>query len=102
MVQLEREYSRPCIIVDACEQRLRNAKAIKPDDQGKCLSNLLEKTKITLEGIGYFGSLNTPNVMTQLINQLPFEFRRLWVKESVAVEARSGQIEIFLILLLSL
>ena len=33
--------------------------------------------------------------MTQLINKLPFEFRRLWVKESVAVEAQSGQIAHF-------
>ena len=32
MGRLEREYGRPCIIVDACEQRLRTAKAVKPDD----------------------------------------------------------------------
>ena len=97
MGRLEREYGRPCIIVDACEQRLRTAKAVKPDDPEslKCFSDLLEKTKITLEGIGYFGSLNTLDVMTQLINKLPFEFRRSWVKESVAVEAQSGQIADF-------
>ena len=33
--------------------------------------------------------------MTQLSNKLPFEFRRTWVKESVAVEAQSGQIADF-------
>ena len=97
MGRLEREYGRPCIIVDACEQRLRTAKAVKPDDPEslKCFSDLLEKTKITLEGIGYFGSLNTLDVMTQLINKLPFDFRRIWVKESVAVKAQSGQIADF-------
>ena len=97
MGRLEREYGRPCIIIDACEQRLRTAKAVKPDDPEslKCFSDLLEKTKITLEGIGYFGSLNTQDVMTQLINKLPFEFRRIWGKESVAVEAQSGQIADF-------
>ena len=68
----------------------------------KVFFDLLEKTKITLEGIGYFGSLNTLDVMTQLINKLPFEFRRFWVKESVAVEAQSGQTTDFLILFLSL
>ena len=97
MGRLEREYGRPCIIVDACEQRLRTAKAVKPDDPEslKCFSDLLEKTKITLEGIGYFGSLNTLDVMTQLINKLPFDFWRIWVKESVAVKAQSGQIADF-------
>ena len=82
MGRLEREYGRPCIMVDACEQRLRNAKAEKPNDPKslKCFSDLLEKTKITLEGKGYFGSLNALDVMTQLINKLPFDFRRLWVK----------------------
>ena len=48
-----------------------------------------------MEGIGYFGSLNTLDVMTQLINKLSFEFRRIWVKEFVAVEAQSGQIADF-------
>ena len=33
--------------------------------------------------------------MTQLINKLPFEFQRLWAKESVAVEAQSGLIADF-------
>ena len=92
--RLELEYGCPCIIVDACEQRVKNAKAVKPDDPEslKCFSDLLEKTKNTLEGIGYFGSLNTLDVMTQLINKLSFEFRRLWVKESVAEETQSGQV----------
>ena len=71
--RLELEYGRPCIIVDACEQRVKNAKAEKPNDPEslKCFSDLLEKTKNTLEGIGYFGSLNTLDAMTQLINKLP-------------------------------
>ena len=45
MDRLEREFGRPCIIIDACEQRLKNAKAVKPDDpEGlKCFSDLLEK-----------------------------------------------------------
>ena len=33
--------------------------------------------------------------MTQLINKLPFEFWRIWVKKYVAVEAQSGQIADF-------
>ena len=76
---------------------LRNAKTVKPDDPEslKWFSDLLEKSKITLEGIGYSGSLNNLDVITQLINKLPFNFRRLWVKEYVAVEAQSGQIADF-------
>ena len=48
---LEQEYDHPCMIVDACEQWLRTAKAVKPNDPEslKCFSDLLEKTKITLE-----------------------------------------------------
>ena len=59
--RLEREYGRPNIIADACEQRLKAAKAVKSNDLIglKRFSELLEQTLITLEDIRCFGSLSS-------------------------------------------
>ena len=95
--RLEKEYGRPSVIADACEQRLKSAKPVKSNDpEGlKYFSDLLEKTFITLEDIRFFGSLNSLDTMSLLINKLPFDLRRAWVKESVTVEQRTGQIADF-------
>ena len=93
----EKEYGRPSVYADACEQRLKSAKPIKSNDlEGlRYFSNLLEKNFITLEDIRFFGSLNPLDTMSLLINKLPFDLRRAWVKESVTVEQLTGQIADF-------
>ena len=95
--RLEREYGRPNIIADACEQRLKAAKAVKSNDPVglKLFSELLEQTPITLEDIRCFGSLSSLDTMAQLIQKLPFDSRRAWVKESVKVEQETGQVADF-------
>ena len=95
--RLEREYGRSNIIADACEQRLKAAKAVKSNDPVglKLFSELLEQTLITLEDIRCFGSLSSLDTMAQLIQKLPFDSRRAWVKESVKVEQETGQVADF-------
>ena len=46
----------------------------------KGFSELLEKTLISLE-IYYYGSVNSVDAMTHLINKLPYDMRKGWVKE---------------------
>ena len=51
--RLEREFGQPCIIAEACEQRLKGSSAVKSNDPEslKEFSELLEKTLISLEDI---------------------------------------------------
>ena len=59
--RLQREYGRPNINADACEQRLKAANAVKSNDAVglKLFSELLEQTLITLEDIRCLGSLSS-------------------------------------------
>ena len=95
--RLEREYGRPCVIADACEQQLKAFKTVRSNDYEniKKYAEILEKTLITLEDIRFFGSLNSLDTMAQLINKLPYEWRRTWVKESVQLERETGQVAEF-------
>ena len=51
--RLEREFGLPCIIAEACEQRLKGSSAVKSNDPEslKGFSKLLEKTLISLKNI---------------------------------------------------
>ena len=95
--KLQSEYGRPCVIADICEQRLKDAPVVKSNDAAgiKSFSECLEKTLITLENLQFFGSLNSLDTITKLVNKLPFEMRRRWVQESVAIEDQTGQIATF-------
>ena len=76
--RLEMEYGQPCIIVDAYEQRLKQTDAVKSNDPDslKRFSELLEKTLIVLEDIQFYGSINSLDTMTYLVNKLPFDMRK--------------------------
>ena len=76
-----------------CEQRLFSAPSVKSNDpEGlKNYSEALEKALNTLQTLSSFASVNSLDSMTKLINKLPFELRRRWVKESVTLEERHGR-----------
>ena len=95
--RLEREFGRPCIIAEACEQRLKGSSAVKSNDPEslKEFSELLEKTLISLEDIHYYGSINSLDTMTHLINKLPYDMRKGWVKESLAIQQRTSKVAEF-------
>ena len=80
-------------MTDMCEQRLFSAPSVKSNDpEGlKNYSEALEKALITLQTLSSFASVNWLDSMTKLINKLPFELRRRWVKESVTLEERHGR-----------
>ena len=95
--RLEREFGQPCIIAEACEQRLKGSSAVKSNDPEslKEFSELLEKTLISLEDIHYYGSINSLDTMTHLINKLPYDMRKGWVKESLAIQQRTSKVAEF-------
>ena len=71
--KLKREFGRPCIIADLCEQQLRDASQVKANDSAslKSFSELLERTNITLQNLQEQGSVNSLDFMTKLVNKLP-------------------------------
>ena len=95
--RLEKEYGQPCAIADACEQQLKAARNVRFNDpEGiKCYVELLERTLVTIEDINFCGSFNSLDTMTQLVNKLPHEWKRTWVKESLEIEKGTGKIAVF-------
>ena len=91
------EYGRPCIIADICEQTLLQAPQVKANNPAalKSYSELLERMHGTLANVCEMGSLNSLDSMTKLVNKLPFDMRRRWVRESVMVEEHSGHVAKF-------
>ena len=53
---------------------------------------LLERTLVTIEDINFSGSLNSLDTMTQLVNKLPHEWKRIWVEESLEIEKGTGEV----------
>ena len=86
--RLEKEYGRPCVIADACEQQLKLTKTVQSNDSEgmKRYAETLEKMLITLDDIRFYGSLNSLDTIFQLVNKLPYEGRKQWVRESVKLE----------------
>ena len=95
--RLYQEYWRPCIIADICEQTLLQAPPVKANNPAalKSYSELLERMHGTLTNVCKMGSLNSLDSMTKLVNKLPFDMRRRWVRESVMVEEHSGHVAKF-------
>ena len=92
--RLKTEYGQPCVIADACEQQLKAAKYERFNDPEmiKRFAELLEKTVVTIEDINFSGSLNSLDTMTQLVNKLPRDRKRTWVKESLEIEKGTGEV----------
>ena len=58
-------------------------------------ADLLEKTEVLLKDIQCYGSLNSLESITTFVNKLPYDMRRAWVRESVAIENRTNRIASF-------
>ena len=95
--RLKREFGRSCIIADLCEQQLKDAPQVKSNDSAslKSYSELLEKTLSTLQNMHYLGSFNSLDCMTKLVNKLPFDMRKRWVRESVKIEEQFDRVAMF-------
>ena len=95
--RLQKEFGRPCVIADVCEKQLKNAIPVKANEPAalKRFAESLEKALIKLKEIDYLGSLNSIDTITLLVNKLPFDLRRSWVKESVAIENQTGRVADF-------
>ena len=95
--KLKREFGRPCITADLCEQQLRDASQVKANDSAslKSFSELLERTNITLQNLQEQGSVNSLDFMTKLVNKLPFDMRKRCVRESVMIEEKDGHVATF-------
>ena len=76
--RLEREYGHPWVIADACERRLRKFVNVKSSDLEnlRMFADLLEKTKVLLKDIQCYGSLNSLESITTLVNKLPYDMKR--------------------------
>ena len=95
--RLEREYGQSWVIADACERRLQKFVNVKSNDLGnlRMFADLLEKTEVLSKDIQCYGSLNSSGSITTLVNKLPYDMRRAWVRESVAIENRTNRIASF-------
>ena len=95
--KLQLEFGQPCIIADICKQRLKEAPQVKSNHPAsiKGFSELLEKSLITLQSLKIAGSFNSLDTLTRLVNKLPFEMRRRWVRESVCIEEHTGRVAQF-------
>ena len=84
----------PCIIADICEQTLLQAPQVKANNPAplKSHSELLERMHGTLTNVCEMGSLNSLDSMTKLVNKLPFDMRRRWVRRSVMIKDHSGHV----------
>ena len=95
--KLQRKCGRPCIIADICEQKLKEAPQVKSNHPAgiKGFSKLLETSLITLQSLQIAGSFNSLDTLTRLVNKLPFEMRRRWVRKSVCIEEHTGRVAQF-------
>ena len=95
--RLKREYGQPWVIADACERRLLKFVNVKSNDLEnlRMFADLLEKTKVLLKDIQCYGSLNFLESITMLVNKLPCDMRRAWVRKSAAIENQTNRIASF-------
>ena len=82
------------MIADVCEKQLKNAIPVNANELAalKIFAKSLEKALIILIEIDYLGSLNSIDTITLLVIKLPFDLRRSWVKEFVAIKNRTGRV----------
>ena len=95
--RLEKEYGQPWVIADACERRLLKFVNVKSNDLEnlRMFADPLKKTEVLLKDIQCYGSLNSLKPMITLVNKLPCDMRRAWVRESVAIENQTNRIASF-------
>ena len=83
--RLNKEYGLPWVISDACEQRLKKFPSVRSGDgkQLRRFAELLEKTGVIVKDIRQYTSLDSLDMLTELVNKLPYDLKRRWVSKSV-------------------
>jgi len=85
---LHANYGKPRIIARAHIGRLCNGAKIKPTDWKNLvkLSHDLEEWDVTLNHLGYYANLNNFDNLTKIVELLPFELQRRWLRYATAIE----------------
>ena len=96
--RLHKEYGSPWVISDACEQRLKKFPSVRSGDgkQLRRFAELLEKTGVIVKDIRQYTSLDSLNMLTELVNKLPYDLKKRWVSKSVQIQNYLGHLANFL------
>ena len=96
--RLNKEYGSPWVISDACEQRLKKFPSVRSGDgkQLRRFAELLEKTGVIVKDIQQYTSLDSLDMLTELVNKLPYDLKRRWVSKSVQIQNYLGHLANFL------
>ena len=87
------EYGHPYEIARCCEERLKGVYKIPVDEKNKLksLSQLLEKSCMSLRNIEQVSSLDSMHVIMEVVNKLPINLKRAWVEYAVQIEQQTGE-----------
>ena len=98
MQRLNKEYGSPWVIFDACEQRLKRFPSVRSGDgkQLRRFAELLEKTGVIVKDIRQYTSLDSLDMLTELVNKLPYDLKKRWVSKSVQIQNYLGHLANFL------
>ena len=96
--RLNKEYGSPWVISDACEQRLKKFPSVRSSDgkQLRRFAELLEKTGVIVKDIRQYTSLDSLDMLTELVNKLSYDLKRRWVSKSVQIQNYLGHLANFL------
>ena len=96
--RLNKEYGSPWVISDACEQRLKKFPLVRSGDgkQLRRFAELLEKTGVIVKDIRQYTSLDSLDMLTELVNKLPYDLKKRWVSKSVQIQNYLGHLANFL------
>ena len=96
--RLNKEYGSPWVISDACEQRLKKFPSVRSGDgkQLRRFAELLEKTGVIVKDIRQYTSLDSLDMLTELVNKLPYDLKKHWVSKSVQIQNYLGHLANFL------
>ena len=96
--RLNKEYGSPWVISDACEQRLKKFPSVRSGDgkQLRHFAELLEKTGVIVKDIRQYTSLDSLDMLTELVNKLPYDLKKRWVSKSVQIQNYLGHLANFL------
>ena len=96
--RLNKEYGSPWVISDACEQRLKKFPSVRSGDgkQSRRFAELLEKTGVIVKDIRQYTSLDSLDMLTELVNKLPYDLKKRWVSKSVQIQNYLGHLANFL------
>ena len=96
--RLNKEYGSPWVTSDACEQRLKKFPSVRSGDgkQLRRFAELLEKTGVIVKDIRQYTMLDSLDMLTELVNKLPYDLKKRWVSKSVQIQNYLGHLANFL------